>query len=107
MTIELPTGAYYIYRVNYRDEYANDGNVVGYWTEKSDAAVAAEHEGWYGVPGNVRATVVIKLDDKIYGLAQARPIVIDITSPVAEQKAKKRQIALDKLTLEERKLLGV
>lgn len=87
------------------NEYGKIGDIIGYFTEEADAAIAAKGKGWYGGEGSITEAHVIVVGEKIYVLKNTEPVVID--RDLQKYKAELKENALKKLTIEERHVLGL
>lgn len=78
--------------------------VIGYFTDANLAAASGKGEGWYGSDGMVGEVTVLTQDGVI-------GFILDKESITLEEDAARRAVAiqkaLDKLTPEERELLGI
>lgn len=98
----------YLFAVHTGDGERTNGTPRWFFTSKLRAEEVANGRGWYG--GNspisdVPAIRVVSEDSTQYFLlARVEPLAIDV-SP--DDELRKKQVALSKLTPEERKLLGV
>lgn len=88
------------------DDRGRTGDLIGVFFSAEEADKAAKGKGWYGGQGEVRERAVL-MDESgsVYILESAAPITPGVNLP-EEHKAKVRA-ALDKLTPEDRALLGI
>ena len=96
---------YAVYRTT--DEYGCRGKRLGFYPTKEIAKHAAERQGWYGGEGAIVPTYVIKIGEHLYELASPDPIEIATQAEISDLIENRRQVALSKLTQDERKLLGL
>jgi hypothetical protein len=89
-----------IYKVwSTSDEYGRNHELIGYFSTKQGADMAAAGKGWWGGNGNVEEGYATKIDGDWYELKQIVPIIID-RDLVKHQEALKKK-ALAKLSPEE------
>jgi len=88
------------------DETGRDSSLVSCWETQLAAQNNRKGHGWYGGPGNVRELPALQLPDgRIFVLLQAEPVKLGIDLVQGQLDA--RAAALAKLSIEERKLLGL
>ena len=88
------------------DDRRSPDELLGWFSDKSTADIAADRKGWYGGPGLVKSHPAVRIDGKVYVLANAgQPIDLDGTAAKAKQQL--RDEALSKLTDAEIAALGI
>ena len=90
------------------DERGRSSALIGVFRTQQAAKEAAEKRGFYGGPGNVEQRKVVWFkDDQVYMLDRAAPFALAIGLDLIKTKEMRRKAALDKLTDEEKELLGL
>lgn len=87
------------------DEYGRRSALVGYYTSKDGAKMAAKGRGWYGSEGAIESARALEVDGKWYALKESEPIMLD--TDLQELKRRRRAQALAKLTPEDMRELGI
>ena len=86
----------------------SDGPIEGYCATRADAEIMCQGRGWYGGNGAITTASVLEVEGVLYALAS--PIPITFMSAKATQEAvdkAARERALAKLTLTDRRVLGI
>ena len=86
------------------DEYRR-GPVIGVFTDENRADRHADGKGWYGGNGGVSERKAIHLSDGTVYLIEGSPIDLNLTA--RQHDAEVRLKALNKLTAEEKRILGI
>lgn len=95
------------------DEYGRLGELIGVFLTEHKAKKAAEGRGWWGSMGTVteRAALLVPTDEdhimKVYLIDQEYDTVIPLDVKLPDRKKNLKKIALSKLSLEEREILGI
>lgn len=88
------------------DDRRSPDELLGWFSEKSTALIASDRKGWYGGPGLVKSHPAVRIEGKVYVLANSgHPIDLDGTSAKALEDM--RQQALSKLSAAEKAALGL
>ena len=88
-----------------QDEYGRRGALIGVYTTSAAAEKAAERAGWFNGKGQIDDIMVLITDTgEIYMMGTKVPM-LDTNLP--QERDRRRQAALDKLTPEDRELLGL
>lgn len=88
------------------DDRRSPDELLGWFSDKPAADIAADRQGWYGGPGLVTSNTAVRIEGKVYVLGNAgQPIDLDGTA--AKTKQRLREAALSKLTAAEIEALGV
>lgn len=86
-------------------DYGTPGKLVGVFTNKVRADVAAQGRGSWGGASRVREGHAIVMGEATYLLQEKEPVRLDIN--LAAEAEHERDVALSKLSLRERSLLGI
>ena len=81
------------------------GALIGVYTEREGAKVAARNRGAWGGDGDTVEVDCIRVAGRVYLLKQAEPLVLDCD--LEKYKQQIREEALKKLSLEEQIALGL
>ena len=81
------------------------GPAIAYCSTHSQAQEAAKGQGWYGGNGAVVSRPALKIDGKVWLLAERDPI--DIDSSQSKRDAELREKTLASLNDEQRRVLGI
>lgn len=94
--------AYAAYEVH--DEYGRSKQCIGYYESDVSAKDVAMGRGWYGGPGDTAKAWLLEVGGSVYVLASKETIKLNQRIATA---AERRAEILEKLTPEERNILGV
>jgi hypothetical protein len=90
------------------DDYGRLGSCRGIFTSRSGADKEAIGIGWWDGIGSVIAKNVIIVDGVVYLLESPTPVELDVSSEEAKAAREKiKASALAKLSVDERRVLGV
>ena len=89
------------------DRQTHYNHILGFYSTRAKADIGSMGQGWWGGKGTVESRMAIKIDDKVFPLLLAKgdPVQLDVNP--RDISAELRKKALEKLTLEEIKLLGL
>lgn len=89
------------------DDRGSRGASVGIFSTRAMAEIAAKGKGWYGGNGHVRPVTCLRITEtlEVFKLAEEEPLQIDVNAE--EETERVRKAALDKLSHEERPVLGL
>jgi hypothetical protein len=93
-----------VYVVHGEGDDRSIGSPAWVFKDNAKAELVAKGRGWWGGTAHVGARQAIVVDGKCYLLDKVGPFILD-EGP--EDRLAKKAAAIAKLTLEERKLLGI
>jgi non-canonical (house-cleaning) NTP pyrophosphatase len=87
------------------NEYGRKGRTIGYFTDEKKAKLAAAKMGWYGSEGGICQRWALYQDDG--WIIVEKPELVQLDVDMSKYKENAKKAALEKLTQEERILLGL
>jgi len=87
------------------NEYGSKGKTIGYFTDEKLAKTAAAKQGWYGGEGGIGKRWALYQDDG--WIIVEKPELVQLDVDMIKYKENAKKAALEKLTQEERVLLGL
>ena len=87
------------------DDEGCRGVIIGYYSTKSFAEKASKGKGWWGADGEIQALDALKVGNDVWLLAKMHPLDVDDVTCIDDEVLRKETLA--KLTVEQRRVLGV